>query len=110
MDEIIVGNSKQLYEKLCGIKDIYIYGAKTIGRKIYTCIESFGINVQGFMVSNRYDNCNMLFGKEVYRIEDYNKKIECLVLAVNENVLWQTRDELLRYNINKLIIRERILL
>lgn len=32
MDEIIVGNSKQLYEKLCGIKDIYIYGAKTIGR------------------------------------------------------------------------------
>lgn len=104
MDEIIVGNSKQLYEKLWGIKDIYIYGAKTIGRKIYTCIESFGINVQGFMVSNRYDNCNMLFGKEVYRIEDYNKKIECLVLAVNENVLWQTRDELLRYNINKLII------
>lgn len=33
MDEIIVGNSKQLYEKLWGIKDIYIYGAKQLVEK-----------------------------------------------------------------------------
>lgn len=69
-----------------GDKDIYIYGAKTIGRKIYTCIESFGINVQGFMVSNRYDNCNMLFGKEVYGIEDYTIiNNRCVIKAFNNS-------------------------
>lgn len=38
------------------INDIYIYGAKLIGKRIDRCLENCGIYSQGYVVPEKYDN------------------------------------------------------
>ena len=63
-----------------------------------------GTRVLGYVVSNRYDNPKQLYGKKVYRIEEENRHYDCMILAVNGGILWQVRDEIVQYDIDKLVI------
>lgn len=62
------------------------------------------IHICGYLVSNRYDNPSVIYGKRVYKIEEENPHFSCINLAVNGDLLWKVRDELLKYNIDKLIL------
>lgn len=53
-----------------------------------------GTRVFGYVVSNRCDNPKQLYGKKVYRIEGKNRHYDCMILAVNGEILWQVRDEI----------------
>lgn len=105
MEEIIAGNVEQLCENVKG-KDIYIYGAKSVALRTCKCLEIMGggTRVLGYVVSNRYDNPKQLYGKKVYRIEEENRHYDCMILAVKGGILWQVRDEIVQYDIDKLVI------
>ena len=61
-------------------------------------------NLKGYVVSNKYNNPDTLYGKMVYRIENENKHYDYMVVAVNGNLLWKARDELLQYDIDNLVM------
>lgn len=105
MDEVLIGNIEQLYEETKGV-DVYIYGAKSVALRAFKYLEIMGggTNLKGYVVSNRYNNPDTLYGKKVYRIENENKHYDCMVVAVNGNLLWKVRDELLQYDIGKLVM------
>lgn len=105
MKEVIVYNIEKLCEEVqFSINDIYIYGAKLIGKRIDRCLENCWIYSQRYVVSEKYDNPDFVNKKMVYRIEKYRHKYKCLILSVNSNIIWEVREELLMYDIEKLII------
>lgn len=84
----------------------YIYGVKSLALRAFKYLEIIflrgGTNLKGYVVSNKYNNPDVLYGKMVYRIENENKHYDYMVVAVNGNLLWKARDELLQYDIDKL--------
>ena len=42
--------------------------------------------------------------ENVYRIEEENRHYDCMVLAVNGSILRNVRDEIVQYDIDKLIL------
>lgn len=79
---IVVNNTEILYEQ-CKGRSVYVYGAKTIAQRACYFLESRGIKVEAFLVSNRYENPDSLHGKPVFRIEDIvNKSIPMNVTCV----------------------------
>ena len=59
MDEVMVGSVEQLYEE-AKRKGVYIYGAKKVALRTYKYLEIRGVKINGYVVSNRYNNPNTL--------------------------------------------------
>ncbi len=103
MEKIIVSNVENLYKECLG-HEIDIYGAKTVAQRACYYLESKGLNINSFVVSNRYKNPVILRNKTVARIEEDNKTYDCMVLAVSGAFVWDVEEELENYDICKLVI------
>lgn len=100
---IVVNNTEILYEQ-CKGRSVYVYGAKTIAQRACYFLESRGIKVEAFLVSNRYENPDSLHGKPVFRIEDIDRKYDCVVVAVSGALVWKVEQEIEQYNIDKIVV------
>lgn len=103
MIEILIGNTSQLYEEVEN-ENVYIYGAKTVAMRTERFLNFKGIDSKAFLVSNKYENPKELMGKTVLRIEEEKIHYECVIVAVSGANVWKVRDELLKYDIEKLLI------
>ncbi|MGN0940846.1 MAG: hypothetical protein ACI4OA_03990, partial [Selenomonadaceae bacterium] len=83
---------------------VYIYGAKTIAQRTCLYLESNGIAVEGFIVSNRYDNPNDVYGHPVLRIEEnQDKNFDVVINAVTAEFAWDVTDDLQAYHVGCLV-------
>lgn len=103
MSKIIVNDVESLYRECAG-HVIDIYGAKTVAQRTCHFLESEGLRVNTFVVSNRYKNPQQIRNKPVNRIEDGNKTYDCMVLAVSGKFVRDVEKELEKYDICKLVI------
>ena len=103
MEKVVVSNVESLYTECAGHK-IDIYGAKTVAQRACYYLESKGLMINSFVVSNRYKNPEVLRNKAVTRIEEGNKSYDCMVLAVSGTFVWDAEEELESYDICKLVI------
>ena len=83
---------------------IYIYGAKSVAIRTCKSLEIMGDACTWVCSIKKYDNPCQLYGKNVYRIEEENRHYDCMALAVNGGILWNVRDEIVQYDIDKLIL------
>lgn len=103
MESLMVGCAEDLYQQCAG-KSVYIYGAKTIAQRANLYLKSRGTEAEGFLVSNRYGNPDMVLGKTVYRIEELDRHLECVVVAVSAELVRDVEKELQRYDIEKIVV------
>lgn len=103
MRKVIVNDVESLYKECVGY-EIDIYGAKTVAQRACHFLESKGIVVNSYVVSNIYKNPEQINDKPVNRIEDENQTYDCMVLAVSSKFVWDVENELEKYDISKLII------
>lgn len=103
MEKVVVSYVESLYTECEGHR-IDIYGAKTVAQRACYYLESKGLMINSFVVSNRYKNPEVLRNKAVTRIEEGNKSYDCMVLAVSEAFVWDVEEELKSYDICKLVI------
>ena len=103
MEKVVVTNVESLYAECVGHK-VDIYGAKTVAQRACHYLELRGINIDSFIVSNRFKNPDVIRNKQVNRIEEENRVYDCIVLAVSGTFVWDVEEELEDYNINKLVI------
>lgn len=103
MESVVVNHMESLYQQ-CQDRRIFIYGAKTAAQRTYYYLESRGVTVDSFIVSNRYDNPCELLGKRVQRIEEMNQTFDCMVVAVNPGLVWDIAEELQGYPIQKMVV------
>ena len=83
---------------------VYIYGAKTIAQRTCLYLEGNGIAVEGFIVSNRYDNPNEIYGHPVLRIEENQEEIfDVVINAVTSEFAWDVTDDLQAYHVGCLV-------
>lgn len=83
---------------------VYIYGAKTIAQRTCLYLEGNGIAVEGFIVSNRYDNPNEVYGHPVLRIEENQEKnFDVVINAVTAEFAWDVTDDLQAYHVGCLV-------
>lgn len=79
-----IQNVNQMCSFVNSKRKIYIYGAKSNAQKMYQWFLNNRCRVDGFLVSKRYDNPEILGGMPVYRIENI-KEIDAndaVVIAV----------------------------
>lgn len=93
---------KSIFSEHWGV-NLKIYGAKTIALRAYYYLKSRNINVDAFLVSNRFENPLTLYGKNVLRIEDEKDQYDYVVVAVSCGTLEIVKN-LKNYNIKKLIV------
>ena len=103
MEKVVVSNVEGLYKECLG-HQIDIYGAKTVAQRACYYLETEGLKINSFVVSNRYKNPKVLRNKPVIRIENENKSYDCLILAVSGAFVWKVEEELENYDIKKLVI------
>ena len=51
---------------------IWIYGAGIVGKRVYQVMINNGYIVEGFLVTNKENNPKVLFGREVFQIDEVN--------------------------------------
>lgn len=103
MQKVKVENVKELYKECKGHR-IDIYGAKSVAQRACNYLEGKGLEINGYLVSNRYDNPDILKGKPVRRIEEETDQYDCVILAVSGAFIKEAEKELEEYHIKKLII------
>lgn len=103
METVMVSCSEALLEECRGRK-VDIYGARTVAQRACYYLESNGVNVNSFVVSNRYENPYVLNNKSVDRIEENKKPYDCMVVAVSKAAMHSVEKELLNYDIQKIVI------
>lgn len=100
MEKTIVCEPKDLNKSVLG-KKVYIYGAGWHAQRVHAFLKDSCIKVEAFVVSNKYDNPEVLDGIKIQRIEDNpSEYYSCLILAVQSSV----QSQLAEYNIDELII------
>lgn len=100
-----IGNFQILYDFISHIKreNVYIYGHGVLGKKIYQLLHVCGIQVDGYIVSNK--ECEM---QEVLSLQEFirlpNRFEYEIVIGVNVMVQNDIVQELKKCGINKVII------
>lgn len=85
MEKVFVTNVESLYEECIGYK-VDIYGAKTIAQRACHYLESRGIYINSFIVSNRFKNPEVIRNKQVNRIEEENRTYDLLSWRLVEHL------------------------
>lgn len=65
-------------------KDIYIYGAGVLGRKVYMAYREYFINFKGFIVSQKDINVPALWGHEIYEAGEIQEG-SAIIIALSRN-------------------------
>lgn len=100
---IVVADVNALYQQCAG-HTIKIYGAKTVAQRACYYLETKGVEVVSFLVSNKFVNPDKIHQKIVERIEEIDNIFDCIVVAVSEKYVWEIAKQVETYNVNKIVI------
>ena len=67
-------------------------------------METKGVEVVSFLVSNKFVNPDKIHQKIVERIEEIDNIFDCIVVAVSEKYVWEIAKQVETYNVNKIVI------
>lgn len=67
-------------------------------------METKGVEVVSFLVSNKFVNHDKIHQKIVERIEEIDNIFDCIVVAVSEKYVWEIAKQVETYNVNKIVI------
>ena len=82
----------------------FIYGAKYTAQCCAKYLQSCGVKVIAFLVSDRYDNPKEILGLPVLRIEEHaQENFDVVICAVSDTYRKEVFDELQRYQVNLLV-------
>lgn len=62
---------------------VYIYGAGFYGKDVYRILHDHGINVQGFLVTDKSGNPDYVLGLPIYEATDFLVKNICIVIGLS---------------------------
>lgn len=102
-ERIVVADVNALYQQCAG-HTIKIYGAKTVAQRACYYLETKGVEVVSFLVSNKFVNPDKIHQKIVERIEEIDNIFDCIVVAVSEKYVWEIAKQVETYNVNKIVI------
>lgn len=102
-ERVIVADVNALYQQCIG-HTIKIYGAKTVAQRTCYYLETKGVEVVSFLVSNKFANPSKIHQKIVERIEEIDNIFDCIVVAVSEKYVWKVAKQVENYNVNKIVI------
>ena len=74
--------------------EIWIYGAGRIGKRVYRALEKAGFLLEGFLVSDRGNQPEVLYGRPVCTFEEFAEPDEhtMVVVAMSEAYYNQIRE------------------
>lgn len=102
-ERIVVADVNALYQQCVG-HTIKIYGAKTVAQRACYYLETKGVEVASFLVSNKFANPDKIHQKIVERIEEIDNIFDCIVVAVSEKYVWEIAKQVENYNVNKIVV------
>lgn len=100
-------NSREL-ELLCRAENVWIYGAGRIGMEVARYFQSIGQRFEGFVVSEKGKNPDLLYEHEVWLARNvrFHKK-DVVVISVQERYVNNIMDQLDGADIQKIFLRYR---
>lgn len=97
---------KEWEELLKENKELYIYGAGKIGKRIFNLINLCGKqqNVKGFIVSNIVGNPESIQGLPVFQLDEVSDKCSTILLAVADTYQEEILELLKQKNFEKVVV------
>ncbi len=72
-------------------RHIWIYGAGIVGKRVYEVMVVNGYIVDGFLVTKKEGNPRVLFGREVFQVDEISPSDNCVAIV---SVTGKARDEM----------------
>lgn len=82
-------------------RHIWIYGAGIVGKRVYEVMVINGYIVDGFLVTNKESNPHVLFGREVFQVDEISPSDNCVaIVAVTGTARGEMQETLKRLGWN----------